>query len=309
MSVPELRSDPMVVAPVETEEPAGVQATPSTPSTAARPRRDIAMWCAGGWLGALVFAAVFADVLPLHRYDGLAATLDPGSGPGLRWPEILGTDYLGRSSLSRMVHGARLSMFIAVGSVLLGGACGVIVGLAAGYLGGKVDAALTVLLDIVLAFPPLVLLLTIASVGGRNASTIVAALAVLVAPGMARVVRAKTMSLASREFVMAARGMGAGPARIMLREILPHLLPVMLALGFLLTGIMIIAEGGLSFLGLGVPPPSPTWGGMISDGRPYLHSKPYLIFVPSAFLVVTVVSFRTVGARLGRRFGVDLSNR
>lgn len=306
MSTVESLPDAEAASAAPAEGPVAASALAARPATPTKPLgARLALWSAVGWLAFIIAAAVLADVLPLTRYDGFAGGFAPSTPPGLRWPEPLGTDYLGRSMLSRIVFGARVSLLIAAASVVIGSSLGVAVGLASGYLRGKVDTVTSVMLDVVLAFPPLVLLLTIAAIGGRNTGTIVGMLAALVVPGMARLVRARTISVAEREFVLAARGMGAGPLRIMVREILPHVLPLVLALAFLMTGVMMIAEGGLSFLGLGVPPPRPTWGGIISDGRAYFQGSPHLIFVPSACLVATVLAFRTVGFRLGSRFVVD----
>ncbi len=266
-----------------------------------RQRREIAVWIAAGWLVVIIAAAAFADLLPLRPYASIERGLAVRTPPGLRWPEFLGTDSFGRSMLSRIVYGARQSLLIGLGAATIAATLGTMVGVTAGYLRGKVDAVINLLLDSLLAFPGLILLMAIASIGRRDVLTIVIALSLLGIPGFARVTRARTLALADREFVIAARSMGATTPRIMLREIVPALLPLIVAVLFLVLAGFIVAEGALSFLGLGVPPPRPSWGGMIDDGRPALRTSPHLIFVPSACLVLTVYSFRVVGERITNR--------
>jgi peptide/nickel transport system permease protein len=148
----------------------------------------------------------------------------------------------------------------------------------------------------------LILLLAVASVGTRSVSTVILSLSALGIAPSARLTRAITLSLADREFVMAARGMGATRRRIIFREIFPNVLPSVISVIFLFMAGVMIAEGSLSFLGFGVPPPNPSWGGMVNEGRQVLASSPQLVFVPSACLLFTVMAFRTVGERIRLRY-------
>lgn len=265
-----------------------------------RGRSRLWLWLSLGWLGLVVGAAALADLLPLHPSSAFT-DVAPRTPPGLRLPEALGTDHIGRSILSRLVYGARQSLMVSVVTTAIATTVGTLIGLAAGYLRGPVDAAVRLLLDFMLAFPPLVLLLAIAAVAPRTTLTVVVSLSVITIAPFARLVRAKALELAAREMVMAARIMGAGRLRIMFREVLPNVVPTVLSVVFLFMASVMVAEGSLSFLGLGVPPPVPSWGGMVNDGRGVLTTAPHLVFVPSICFVLTILSLRALGARLSAR--------
>ncbi|MCU1457931.1 MAG: transporter permease [Actinomycetia bacterium] len=281
-----------------------VSASPSDRPSTSRIRRlgSVGFWLATAWLVLLAFVAVFANVLPLHPYDRFVDSLPPRASMGFRLSEPLGTDASGRSMLSRLVFGARESLLIGVASVGISLVIGSLIGLAAGYLRGRVDEVVTILLDTILAFPALVLLLAIASVGARSVNTVIAGLAILGISPFARLVRSTTLTLADREFVLAARTLGATRRRIMFREILPNVVPGIISVVFLFMAAVIVAEGSLSFLGLGVPPPVPSWGGMVNEGRQWMSTAPQLVFIPAGALLLTVLSLRTVGERIRVRF-------
>jgi peptide/nickel transport system permease protein len=282
---------------------AGAAETPArTTVVAGRPRRrrPVGLWLAIGWLSMLTLAAVLADVLPLQAYDRFT-DLPSRTAPGWRWPEFLGTDSVGRSVLSRLIYGARQSLQVGLISVGIGATVGSLLGLAAGYLRGKVDELVGIVLDALLAIPALVLLLAIAAIGSRNVTTLIIGLAIFLTAPFARLVRASTMSLADREFVDAARAMGATRRRIMFRELLPSVVPGVVSVVFLYAATVIVAEGTLSFLGLGIPPPKPSWGGMINDGRQFIEDSPAVVFVPSAAVLITVISLRRVGEHIRSR--------
>jgi peptide/nickel transport system permease protein len=228
----------------------------------------------------------------------MVTSLPPRTGIGWRLDEPLGTDAFGRSELSRLIYGARESLSIGIVSVGISACVGSLVGLFGGYLRGWVDEAITVVVDFILSVPPLVLLLAIASIGARSASTLIVGLALVGVGPFARLVRSTTLALADREFVLAARAMGASNLRITLREILPNVLPGIVSVVFLFMAAVIVAEGSLSFLGLGVPPPAPSWGGMVNDGLQWMNSSPQLVLLPSACLLFTVLAFRAVGERV-----------
>jgi peptide/nickel transport system permease protein len=269
-----------------------------------RKQRNILFWVAVGWIAIVVFVAVFADVLPIHRYDGIIDGMPPREAPRLSIHEPLGTDVIGRSIVSRLIYGARQSLLIGLGSVTIAMSIGVAIGMTMGYLRGWVDEVGSVFLDAFLAFPPLVLLLAIAAIGARDVSTVIVGLSILGIPTFARLARANTLALADREYVQAARAMGAGHRRIIVRELLPNAIFPLSSYAFLYMAVVIVAEGSLSFLGLGVPPPKPSWGGMVNDGRQFLQTQPYLVFIPAACLLFTVLAFTIVGDRARRRFDV-----
>lgn len=266
-----------------------------------RGRRQIALGLAVTWLAVVLLGAVFADLLPLARYDVIIGGMRPAAPPDFRWPEPLGTDSIGRSVTARLAFGARQSLLIGVASVIIALAIGTAVGMCAGYFRGKLDAAVGVVLDAILSIPALVLLLAIASIGRRDAVTLMIALGIIGVPTFTRLARANTLPLANAEYVSAARVMGATTTRILLREILPLVVLRVSSYAFLFMATVIVAEASLSFLGLGVPPPTPSWGTMISDARPFLATKPHMVFVPAVCIFLTVVSFTILGDWARRR--------
>jgi len=298
---------PDVAIDVIDDEPVEAAAAPA-PVVGARTRRrvrrprNVAFWLASAWLGAVAAAALLADVLPLEPYDTIVSGMPPRASVGSAWPEFLGTDGLGRSMTSRLVYGARQT--IAIGLFATAGAMffGIAIGLVAGYFRGRIEAILNVILDAMLSIPPLVLLLTVAAVGRRDVQTVIVGLIIVGTPTFARLARANTLRVRNRSFVTAARAMGARTSRIIVREVMPIVLLNLASFGFLFMGVVVVVEGTMSFLGLGIPPPSPSWGGMINDGRKYLHESPHLVFVPGLCMAFTVVSLSTVGDRVRRRF-------
>ncbi|MCX4815239.1 ABC transporter permease [Streptomyces sp. NBC_01239] len=274
-------------------------ARPSVPP--ARRARSFLVYAAFSWLGLVVLAAALADVLPLAAYGTPvgAPRLTPRPGS---LNLLLGTDQLGRSLLARCVYGARVSLLICALAGLLGAAVGAGLGMLAGYLQGRVDALIRLLADAMLAFPPLLLLLALSSVLTPSASTILIGLTLLVIPTFIRLARANTLSWAAQEFITAARNMGASDRRILWRELLPNLLPSLGAYLPVVMAALIVAEGSLSFLGMGIPPPSPSWGGMISDGKDSIGEYPHVVFVPTAFIFLTVFALNQAGDHLRHRF-------
>lgn len=294
--------EPVPESPVLPPQSTPSAATPPQRSGRARTRKGRVGTCiAVVWLTLVVVAAVLADVLPLQRYDAIIPGFGTRVKPHLGWPEPLGTDNIGRSTLSRLVYGARVSLIVGVGSVTLALAVGILTGTMAGYLRGKVDLVVVVVLDTILSLPALVLLLAVASIGRRDLVTLVASLSFVMMPTAARLARARALVLAEQEHIVAARVLGASRRRVLFRELVPEVAVTVSSWAFLMLAIVIVAEGSLSFLGLGVPPPSPSWGGMVNDGRPFLETSPHLVFVPASCLLLTVMSLALLGDRARAR--------
>lgn len=208
---------------------------------------------------------------------------------------IMGRDTFGRDVFARVLHAGRVSLAVGLGSVAVGGTLGTLVGLVAGYRGRRIESYLMRALDVVMAFPSLLLGLAVLTVLGAGVDKLIVSIGVVLAPPFARVVHATTLSLKNREFVEAARCLGAGPSRIVIRHILPSLLGETVVLASLLTASAIRIEASLSFIGLGVSPPTPTWGNMIRDGAPVLPSAPWLSTFPGLAILVSVLAFNLVG--------------
>lgn len=271
-----------------------------------KPTTDVAYWLSVVWLVLLVTAAVLAPVLPLGESENSARTLaDPiFARPDVLSSNPLGTNQLGLDLLSRSIHGARTSLTVSLAAAVIGMLLGAAFGLVAGYLRGAADTGIGIVTNVALAFPPLVLLLALAAVLPRNSRNQALALAILVIPVNVRLARAMALSFSQREFVLAARAMGATRRRIMAQELLPNVLAPLVSYGFIVIAVLIVAEASLSFLGLGLPQPSPTWGNMIAEGRAGVFEDiPHLVLVPATVLFLTVLSFNLVGERLRQRWG------
>jgi peptide/nickel transport system permease protein len=254
------------------------------------------------WLAIVIALSATANILPLKSPVAILTTSQPREAPAFRWPEPLGTDNVGRSVLSRVIFGARESLLVAFGAVGLGLVVGSLLGMAAGFRRGKFDGALGLGIDFLLAFPALVLLMAIAAFATPSVHELILALALLLVPGFARLSRAGTLSTSQQDFVLSARVIGATNRWILLRDIMPNIIVGLITYGAIaLSGIM-VAEGTLSFLGLGIPPPAPSWGSMISAGVSNLQDYPFLVFVPAIALLLTVLALNLVGDWLRERF-------
>jgi peptide/nickel transport system permease protein len=239
-----------------------------------------------------LFAAVGAPLLAPHD-PAAAEAARRLQAPSLA--HLLGTDHLGRDILSRLLYGARWSLGTSVFAMAVIVAIGVAVGTIAGYFGGLVDGLLMRVVDVVLAFPALILALALAGTLGPGLGSIVLALICVWWAGYARMVRGLVLSLRERHFVEAARALGLSHARIMLRHLLPNILSPVLVLATLEIGELILVLAALNFLGLGVEPPAPEWGVMINDARPYLLTAPRLMFYPGAAISLLVIGFNLLG--------------
>ncbi|RYE64737.1 MAG: ABC transporter permease [Oxalobacteraceae bacterium] len=246
----------------------------------------------------LVLAAVFGPVLSSYAPDAadFMATLAPPSAD-----HFLGTDDLGRDVLSRILSGARVSLLVGVISV--GGAVfvGLPIGLLAGYLGGRTDAVLMRCMDVLLAFPGILLALGITAALGASLTNTIIAIAVINTPTIARVTRAQTMLVSSLDYVKANRALGFSNLTIMTRSVLPNALSPVLVQASLLLASSIITESYLSFLGLGVQPPTPTWGSMLRDAISFIDQATWLAWFPGAAIFLTVLGFNIFGDGLRDR--------
>ena len=248
-------------------------------------------------VGALCLVALLAPLLapfgPSEAGSLVAGRLRPPSAV-----HLLGTDRAARDVLSRIVYGARISLAVGFLSAAVAVVIGTTLGAAAGYLGGVVDRLVMRLVDLVIAFPRLVLLLALAALFRPSTGLIIAILGLTLWPGTARLVRAEVLSLREREFVLAAQAAGCSPLRILFRHIIPSAMAPVLVAATLGVGDSIVLEAGLSFLGLGVPPTTPSWGAMVADGRELLTRAWWLSTFPGLAIAVTVLAFNLVGEGL-----------
>jgi peptide/nickel transport system permease protein len=243
----------------------------------------------------LVLLLLTAAVGPyLVAYDPLAMDLDSLKQPPGK-AHFLGTDSKGRDILARVVYGSRISLSVGVIASALSLAIGIFFGLIAGYFGGRTDALLSQVFGIFLAFPSLLLAIGISAVMQAGLTSAMLAITLVGWAGFARLVRGITLSLKEQTYVEAARALGAGPGRVLYKHILPNALPLILVAGSLRVGGFILLEAALSFLGLGVQPPTPTWGSMISLNRAYISSAPWMVIFPGLAISITVISFNILG--------------
>ena len=258
-------------------------------------RLGVLFWLAIGWMVFVFAVAIFADVLPMPSPTDMDMLERRAPFSFAHW---LGTDGLGRDELSRLIHGARISLVVGLCAPIIGVTIGGALGMLAGYFRGRFETCVVGSMDVLLAFPPLILALAVTAYLGQSILNLTCILGVLGIPAFMRVARASTLTLARREFVIAAQALGATHARILLRELLPNVLLPLLAFFLLGVAVIIVAEGALSFLGLGVPPPISSWGSMIGEGRESLDVAPRLAFLPAIAMFLTVLSFNLVGDTL-----------
>ena len=244
----------------------------------------------------MVLSGIFADVIA--PFDPLEAHVrDRLQGPSLTY--WMGTDNLGRDVFSRVAHGARTTLLIAIPAVILGVGAGSIIGIISGYLGGWFDLLVQRLLDASQAIPSLILALAVIAVLGAGVDKVIYVIAFIAVPWNGRVVRGSVLSIKENQYIDAARSVGAGNLRIMFRHILPNVVAPILVLVSVLLGAAIIIEASLSFLGLGVPPPEPSWGGMLSrEGRSFMERAPTLALFPGLAISVVVLAFNLLGDTL-----------
>lgn len=289
-------------------DPPSVPAGSSVRATKSRRRRrgrNVVAALGAAWLVLISGAAVLAPVLPLPAPDHVGDQYS--LAPFQTMTHLLGTDQLGRDQLSRVVFGAQVSLAVAVGATLLALTVGTAVGLAAGYFRGVTDVVFDITTNTTLAFPPLILLVALVAVMQPSVTTLTLGLGIVGAPTFARIARANAISFSGREFVTASKSLGSSTFRILRREILPNILLPVFSFATVVAASLVVAEGSLSFLGLGIPPPTPSWGGMIAAGRESLYDHPHLVLVPGLFFFLTVLSLNLIGDWARDRVGRESS--
>lgn len=254
----------------------------------------------------VVFTAIFADDWFIAVFEGrearpLLAPHDPLkqdtrnrlAAPSSEHP--MGLDSYGRDTLSRVIYGARVSLAVGIASVLIGGVLGALLGLTAGFLGGRVENILMRVTDVLMAFPSLIMGLMVLAVLGGGLLNMILAIGIVLSPTFARVAHGTTLSVKQNQYVEAARSYGAGNLRIAIRHILPNITSELVVLASIWTATAIRVEANLSFIGLGISPPTPAWGSMIRDGTQHLFNAPWVSLFPGLAILITVLAFNLLG--------------
>lgn len=267
-------------------------------------RFPTSLWAAGAWMVLVLLGAVFADLLPLAESTDPSKTFHE---PILARPDLfsrhpLGTDRQALDILGGILHGLRVSLIVGVGAVTIGLVLGGTIGILAGYYRAALDLAVDIVTTAMLAFPPLILLMGIAAVLPRNIRNVTLALAIISIPTYVRLARANTFVAAQREFVLAARVLGAKTRRIIIKDIVPSVIVPLMSYAFVVVAVVIVAEASLSFLGLSIPRPEPTLGNMIAAGQDSFQENPHLVFLPATALFLTVLALNRLGEEARKRF-------
>jgi peptide/nickel transport system permease protein len=239
-----------------------------------------------------IIAAIFSPLLAPYDPNKLDMNNALEQPSAAHW---LGTDSLGRDTLSRTIYGTRVSLIIGLVVVVLASIVGMALGLVAGYFGGWTHTIIMRLVDTLMAFPMLILALLIASLLGQGINNVIMALAFTMVPAYARLMCGQVLSVKENDYILAGRSLGATHVRMMLRHLAPNCFPPLIVMMTMMLGTTILAEAGLSFLGIGVQQPTPTWGNMVNDGRLYLLSNPLLSFAPGFAIMLVVYAFNMVG--------------
>jgi peptide/nickel transport system permease protein len=267
----------------------------------------IFFWICVGWISLVVILAVFANLLPLPNPDIGNYSWPQNAGPS--WGHLLGTDDLYRDILSRLIYGARVSLVVGFGGALIGLILGGLPAMFSAYRRGRVDTILNTGSYVLLAFPALVAVIAIVSFWGHALWKITLIIGIFGAPLIFRIVRAATLSYATRDFVLAAKALGANDRRILVREILPNIMPTIISFGLISVASIIVLEGTLAFLGLSVSPPTPSWGNMLYEGSQLLvgakgQTNPWLVIFPAGAMFLLLISLNVVADKLRAYFDV-----
>jgi peptide/nickel transport system permease protein len=301
---------PRAAAPPEDVAPTGAPRDEATVDAAPTRRLGVIGWVSVVWLVGISAAALLAPLLPLPDPD--RSYFDIARVGPVQPGHLLGGDSNGRDMLARVIFGARSSLLISFSAVLFGFIAGGTLGLLSGYFRGKVDALLSTLFNVLLSIPALVLALSLVAVfasaeqnvsNGRKTAVLIFALGIVTVPLIGRIARGATLAWSEREFVKAAEVLGAGHLRVMVREVLPNVLPAMVSIALLGVAVAIVAEGSLALLGVGVTE-VPSWGNIIALGRSDLSRAPHIVGIPSVAIFLTVLSLNYLGDVVRSRFDV-----
>ena len=299
------------------------QTSTAQPAAAGRRREsNLVFWVSVGWLVIVVVFVVLGEANPLvqdpdlrnadrivaqpwitNMFDLSCDDAEPGEDCTLIGG-FMGNTSFGQDVFSRVVVGGRLSIFVAVVVTAIGIGIGGLMGLLAGYLKGRVDIVVQMIINVTLSVPALLLVIFIVTVRGQSLFNVILAVSLLAIPALARIVRASTLQVADREFVKAAEVLGVRKRSILVREVLPNVMPTLVSFAFLTTGIILVVESSLSFLSLSVQPPSITWGSIIATGRDKFNEAPHVVFAPAIVLFLTVLALNLVGDRLLKRYDI-----
>ncbi len=291
--------------------PAGDVAAVADADMPKRKGWGIGFWLSVVWMVIVVFLTVLAPVLPFVDEPGAFPDFSVEASAGPSADHWFGVNDNGDDIFSQVVNGGRVSLFIGFSVVILGFISGGIIGMVAGFFRGRVDRVISAIIDVLLAFPALVLALAMIAIFASdgnvvrpNLPVVIGSLSILSIAPLARITRGVTLSFSEREFVMASRTLGAKNSRILRREILPNVIPPMAVFSLAVIAVVIVAEGALAFLGLSVGAPAPTWGKLINAGRPQLESSPHITFFPAGVMFLTILSLNYIGDVLQGRFAV-----
>ncbi len=236
---------------------------------------------------------IFADVIVPY-----ARCIEQVGSERLQWPgrnHFFGTDEFGRDLFARVIHGSRYSLFIGVVTSLMALAIGAVLGASAGYFGGMVDNAIMRIIDVFMCVPPILLSLAVVAALGTNLRNLIIAMTVSCVPGNVRLIRSVVLTVAEQDYVEAARSYGTGNRRIIFRYVLPNAIGPIVVNTTMMISDMILSAAGLSFIGMGIQPPAPEWGSLLSNAQTYLFAAPYMLIFPGLFIVITSLAFNLVG--------------
>ncbi len=241
----------------------------------------------------ILLIVIFADVIVPYSRCIEQAGAERLQGPGPK--HFFGTDEYGRDLFARVIHGSRFSLFIGVATSLMALVFGSLIGASAGYFGGMIDNAIMRVVDVFMCVPPILLSLAVVAALGTNLRNLIIAMTISCIPGNVRLIRSVVLTVAEQDYVEAARSYGTGNGRIILRYVLPNAMGPIIVNTTMMISDMILSAAGLSFIGMGIQPPAPEWGALLSNAQTYLLSAPYMLLFPGLFIIITSLAFNLVG--------------